>query len=109
MKLLSLFQYAVQFVGRKTLKPKRTEEDYEREHRERLKAIEQAVWDGDTDALYEVGRCDCCCDEHTSSGCYARIWGGCRGQDTLSYAEIAKWEEHYAKTRGMTRDEFYGY
>lgn len=85
-----------------------TEEDYERQYQETLAAIQKAMWENDIDTLDRIARCECCCGDHTFESCYARLWGACRGQGSLTRADITKWEEHYAKTRGMTRDEFYG-
>lgn len=71
------------------------------------KAIEQAMWDGDTDRLDELAPCGCCCWEHYHWDCPARVWNGCRGQDDI-HGERAKWQEHYKKFHGMTEAEFDG-
>lgn len=62
----------------------------------------RAVWEGDTDWLDEHYGCGCCCNEHTFEGCAARMWGACRGQGTMTQAELDSWARHY----GMTLDEF---
>lgn len=67
-------------------------------------AIQEAMWNKDEAKLHELARCDCCCDEHFHEGCIANLWGGCRGADSLTKAEIQKWAEHY----GMTLERFYG-
>jgi len=56
----------------------------------------------DLDYLHTHYKCECCCSDHTFSGCKARLWGGCRGQGTLSNDEISEWARHY----GMTREQF---
>lgn len=66
--------------------------------------VQRAVWAGDHDELDRILGCICCCDEHTFDGCPARLWEGCRGSGTLSYADIRDWARHY----GMTLSEFYG-
>ncbi len=45
------------------------------------KEVTDLMWAGDNDALYEKYSCSCCCDEHFSRRCSARIWGGCIAQD----------------------------
>ena len=79
-------------------------EEAERAWRER---VQEAMWNGDTALLHEIAGCGCCCDEHTDEGCPARLWGACRGQDSLTRADLEGWIQHYEKTRGMTRDEFW--
>lgn len=69
--------------------------------------IEDAVWRGDTDALYELAPCICCCEEHTFEGCSARFWFGCRGQLTMTRAEHESWAEHYKTSHGMSREVFF--
>ena len=71
--------------------------------------LERAMWAGDIERLDEIARCRCCCHEHTFEWCYARIWGGCRGQHTMTRAEERSWVEHYRRFHGMTEDEFWGY
>ena len=64
--------------------------------------MEQAIWDGDTDTLFGRARCICCCAEHTFENCPARLWNGCRGQDTPTTKDIEGWADLY----GMTKAEF---
>ena len=66
--------------------------------------IKEAMWAGDLDRLEEIAGCECCCDEHTFEHCLARLWGGCRGQGSLTNKDIEGWAAHY----GMTVDQFYG-
>jgi hypothetical protein len=61
---------------------------------------------GDTDYLYENYNCECCCSEHTSSGCPARQWGACRGQETI---DEQSWAAHYREHHGMTEAEFFAW
>jgi len=70
--------------------------------------IERALWEGDVDTLFDLAPCRCCCHEHTFEDCFARIWNDCRGQYTMTRAEIESWASHYERFHGMTRDEFYG-
>jgi hypothetical protein len=67
-----------------------------------LARIQELLWEGDIEALQAELRCECCCAEHTFEGCPARLWGGCRGQDTMTRADIELWAAHY----GMTREQF---
>jgi hypothetical protein len=69
--------------------------------------LEEAIWAGDVDRLYDLAPCKCCCADHTFSNCPARQWNGCRGQDSEQY-DSKKWFEFYKATRGMTEAEFYG-
>jgi hypothetical protein len=69
--------------------------------------IVAAMWRQDDEALYRLAKCQCCCHEHTSDWCEARIWYGCRGQDTMTRAEIDSWQKHYESWRGMTREQFF--
>ena len=71
--------------------------------------IERAMWAGDTDTLHQIAACKCCCDEHTFESCPARSWHGCRGQHSLTYAEIEAWEDHYRVHHGLSSDEFHAY
>jgi len=64
--------------------------------------MEKAIWEGDMDTLTEKAPCICCCAEHTFEHCEARLWGGCRGQGTLTRRDIDEWARHY----GMTIQEF---
>ena len=70
----------------------------------------EAVWAGDTDTLWEIAPCRCCCNEHTCGwGCPAYAWGGCRGQGMAEFEEdVEVWAKHYERFRGMSRDEFFG-
>ena len=70
--------------------------------------LERAMWNGDTDLLFELASCQCCCDEHTGEGCLARAWGGCLGQDALTRADEESWAAHYARFHGLTREQFFG-
>lgn len=71
-------------------------------------ALEEAMWAGDHDTLWELAPCICCCSEHTFEHCPARQWDGCRGSGTMTRAEIDEWAEHYRKHHGLTRDQFFG-
>lgn len=71
------------------------------------KGIEAAMWRGDVDELQQVAGCICCCADHTFEGCPARAWGGCRGQYTMTRAEVESWAAHYEKYHGMTREAFF--
>lgn len=64
--------------------------------------LDKALWEGDVDKLDELAPCGCCCSEHTSSGCRARLWGACRGQNSITWADIEGWAKHY----GMTVEDF---
>lgn len=46
---------------------------------ERAEAIKDAMYRGDTERLYELAPCGCCCDTHYHLGCPAHAWMGCRG------------------------------
>lgn len=72
-----------------------------------MKAIDAFMWTADANALDEKWPCKCCCHEHTSEGCSARMWGGCRGQGSESL-DPESWIPHYERFHGMTRDQFYG-
>ena len=72
-------------------------------------AIEDAIWRGDTDELRELAPCICCCADHTFEDCPARVWFGCRGQDTMTRADHEAWAEHYRVHHGMTREEFFAW
>ncbi len=73
------------------------------------KAVTDAMWAGDVDLLDKLAHCECCCDEHTSgSSCPAYVWGGCRGQGTMTHEDETSWFEHYRQNHGMTKSEFYG-
>lgn len=61
----------------------------------------RAIWQGDTDTLQNRAPCICCCAEHTFDHCAARLWGGCRGQDAITSADIDKWAKHYGIPRGQ--------
>jgi hypothetical protein len=71
--------------------------------------LAEAVWAGDVNALCRLAPCRCCCHEHTFESCEARLWGGCRGQSTMTRAEEESWANHYARFHGMSWDAFYGY
>jgi hypothetical protein len=72
--------------------------------------LEEAMWAGDVDKLYELAPCSCCCHEHTHAWCRARLWGGCRSG--LAYGDTGDdaqaWLEHYKRFHGMTEEQFYG-
>ena len=71
--------------------------------------LERAVWEGDYEKLCELAACVCCCHEHTfGSGCPAYVWGGCRGQYTMTRADHEAWAQHYERFHGMSREEFFG-
>lgn len=80
---------------------------YEGREREYARVLDNAVWAGDVDLLNELASCICCCDEHTFEFCPSRIWGGCRGQYTMTRAELDSWVEHYERFHGMTREDFF--
>lgn len=69
--------------------------------------LENAVWAGDVGRLQELAGCGCCCDEHTFEDCPARVWGGCRGQGTMTRADRELWAEHYERFHGMSREAFF--
>jgi hypothetical protein len=71
------------------------------------KELERAMWEGDTDRLDELAHCRCCCYEHTFEDCPARLWYGCRGQGSLTRAEVMSWARHYERFHGMTLEEFF--
>lgn len=73
------------------------------------RAIERAIWEGDTDTLDRLARCRCCCHEHTFfPNCPAAIWHACRGQCSMTDDDIESWVRHYERHHGMTRDQFFG-
>lgn len=72
------------------------------------KALTKAMWEGDVDKLDELAGCVCCCNEHTHEWCPARQWSGCRGQGTMTRAEVDAWAEFYERHHGLTRERFYG-
>jgi hypothetical protein len=59
--------------------------------------MEQAIWVGDEDTLRERAGCICCCDRHSYVHCPARLWGGCRGQDTSTKNDLDEWEKFVEK------------
>lgn len=70
--------------------------------------LARAIWEADLDYLSEVAGCVCCCSEHTFENCPARLWGGCRGQGSLTAADHEAWAQHYERYHGMSRAEFFG-
>lgn len=76
--------------------------------------MEVAMWAGDCDTLHEIADCNCCCGEHTSPCCVARLWGGCRSNAPYGwgpaeeFAELEAWIAHYARFHGMSRETFLG-
>jgi hypothetical protein len=70
--------------------------------------LARAMWEGDLDKLNDLAGCDCCCSDHFFEHCPARVWGGCRGQESLTREDCAEWETHYRKHHGLSRDQFYG-
>lgn len=46
------------------------------------------MWAHDTDALFELAPCGCCCHEHYFDDCVARLYGGCRGATPMTMAEL---------------------
>jgi hypothetical protein len=70
-------------------------------------ALEAALWTGDVDTLHQLAPCGCCCDEHTYDNCPARAWYGCRGQNSLTQADIDSWVRHYESAHNMTREAFF--
>lgn len=71
------------------------------------KAIVDAMWAGDTDKLNELAPCRCCCHEHTYDNCPARVWHGCRGQNSFTFADQEAWQRHFEKYHGMTYSQYY--
>lgn len=71
--------------------------------------LQAAMWAGDINELDRLAGCICCCDEHTFEHCPARVWEGCRGTYTMTRAEVAEWQAHYAKWHGLSADQFHGY
>lgn len=69
--------------------------------------IRDAMWAGNTELLHELAPCDCCCEEHTYDSCPARQWYGCRGQETMTFADGLEWAAHYSRYHGMTEQEFF--
>lgn len=65
------------------------------------KQLEDAMWAGDADRLYELAPCRCCCDEHTFECCEARQWFGCRGQGSMTRADEESWQRHYQQAHGI--------
>jgi hypothetical protein len=72
-----------------------------------VRILERAMWEGDIDTLDEVAHCGCCCWEHTSECCPARVWNGCRGSGSLTRAEEESWAAHYERFHSMTREQFF--
>lgn len=70
-------------------------------------ALAAAMWQGDLDKLNAMAGCGCCCYEHFFEHCAARVWGGCRGQASLTRADYAEWEKHY-RDHHLSREQFYG-
>jgi hypothetical protein len=71
--------------------------------------LAKAVWEGDVDLLNDLAPCRCCCHEHTLESCEARLWGGCRGQYTMTRAEALSWARHYELFHGMSEEQFFCY
>ena len=71
--------------------------------------LDEALWAGDTDRLHELAWCRCCCDEHTFEDCPARLWYGCRGQGSMTRADLKSWEVHYAQFHGLSWHQFHGF
>jgi hypothetical protein len=69
--------------------------------------IKTAMWAGDTDTLFRLAPCRCCCPEHTYASCKARQWHGCLGEGYFE-PDAEDWASYYEKTHGMTRKEFFG-
>ena len=70
--------------------------------------VEDAMWARNERLLWELTPCRCCCSEHTFEGCPARLWAGCRGQGSMTRADLESWIRHYATHHDMTREEFFG-
>ena len=66
------------------------------------------MWASDVELLDQLAPCRCCCWEHTSEDCEARLWNGCRGSGQPTRADTEAWARHYAEHHGMTRAEFFG-
>ena len=67
-------------------------------------AIQEAMWNKDEETLSRLAGCGCCCGDHTSTCCPARIVGNCRGQGS-ELQDPEYWRSHYSN---LTDDEFYG-
>jgi hypothetical protein len=74
------------------------------------RALDDAMWAGDVGRLHELAPCRCCCVEHTSVNCVARVWDGCRGgyDGEVTDEDVESWVRHYRQAHGMTRAEFFG-
>jgi hypothetical protein len=81
---------------------------YEGREHEFAQIVEDAMWRGDIDRLDALAGCRCCCWEHTFECCPARVWGACRGQDSMTHADVRSWVEHYQRFHGMSEQEFFG-
>jgi hypothetical protein len=80
---------------------------YEGREQAFARILEDALWSGDVNRLDELAGCRCCCHEHTFEWCPARVWGGCRGQGSMTRAELESWVTHYERFHGLTRDQFF--
>jgi hypothetical protein len=63
--------------------------------------LEDAIWAGDVDTLCRLAPCECCCGDHTFEQCAARVWGGCRGQGSMTRADEESWARHYREHHGI--------
>jgi hypothetical protein len=72
--------------------------------------IVDAMWAGDTDLLWELAPCRCCCEEHTFEDCPARVWNGCRSGLGPAHEtnELRSWARHYRTAHGLTQRQFFG-
>lgn len=74
---------------------------------QRLLAIREAVYKGDSDSVYELAGCGCCCSDHTFSDCVGRLVGICRSglpYGVSEHQDLTLWAKHY----GMSLDKFLG-
>lgn len=70
-------------------------------------ALNDAMWRGDIEWIDAHYGCGCCCEDHTFAGCPARLWNGCRGQNSIE--DIDGWMAHYAAHHGLNRYQFFGW
>jgi len=75
-----------------------------------LAELERAMWAGDVDALQRMAGCSCCCADHTSPYCPARLWDGCRSGEAYGvdrWGNEREWQKFYEETRGMSYETFF--
>lgn len=72
--------------------------------------IEAAMWAEDSERLWELAPCVCCCREHTFPNCTARLWNGCYSGLAFGESQFEDdraWFAHYQKFHGMSEATFY--